>query len=126
MWSEKKLYLNGAVAILAFSVASMSAASAKHLRPAGKSSYTVSAPKSRLARQSGHVQRASNQRYRFVGPALNLNNNSAGYYPPYGYPFSSRSYGSRRATIGYYNNPYVQYSTSPFTGYYGWYGQLSP
>jgi len=28
MWSEKKLYLTGAVAILAFSVASMSAASA--------------------------------------------------------------------------------------------------
>jgi len=47
------------------------------------------------------------------------------YYPPYGYPFSNHS-GLDSTDVDFYHSPYVQYSTSPFTGYYGWYGQLSP
>ena len=47
-------------------------------------------------------------------------------YPPYGYPFSGSGSGMSGATLGFYNSPYVRYSTSPFTGFYGWYGQLNP
>jgi hypothetical protein len=65
MWSEKKLYLTGAVAILAFSGASMSAASAKHLRAPGKSGYTVSAQK----KQAGETVRARSTRRR---PAIQV------------------------------------------------------
>ncbi len=139
MWSEKKFFLSVLTATLVLAVTPMSAASAKHARSPGKASYKVSAQKDKLAGHTTRHQRDAGPRNRFVGPALNvhysryggrrqflLDNSSLGYYPPYGYPFTSRSSGQRRATIGYYNNPYVQYSTSPFTGYYGWYGQLSP
>lgn len=139
MWSERKFLFSGVAATLAVAIAPVSTAYAKHVRMSGKASYKVSSQKDRPASHASRHQRDAVPRNRFVGPALNyhpnryagrrqflLDNSTLGYYPPYGYPFTSRSSGSRRATVGYYTNPYVQYSTSPFTGYYGWYGQLSP
>jgi hypothetical protein len=49
----------------------------------------------------------------------------AANYPPYGYPFLQQQE-QRPGEIGFYQSGYVNYSTSPFTGYYGWYGNLSP
>lgn len=49
----------------------------------------------------------------------------ASNYPPYGYPFLQQQEQSP-GEIGFYRSGYVNYSTSPFTGYYGWYGNLSP
>ena len=49
----------------------------------------------------------------------------AANYPPYGYPFLQQQE-QRSGEIGFYRSGYVNYSTSPFTGYYGWYGAISP
>jgi hypothetical protein len=45
-----------------------------------------------------------------------------GFTTPYGWP------GTRRADdeIGFYKDNFVSYSNSPLSGYYGWYGQISP
>lgn len=45
-----------------------------------------------------------------------------GFTTPYGFPQARR----RDDEIGFYKDNYVTYSNSPLSGYYGWYGQISP
>lgn len=61
-------------------------------------------------------------------PRLSSDYSDAGFdeYPPYGYPFAGPDHGSSANALGFYKSPYVRYSVSPFTGYYGWYGHLNP
>jgi hypothetical protein len=45
-----------------------------------------------------------------------------GVTTPYGFPQARRP----DDEIGFYKDNYVTYSNSPLSGYYGWYGQISP
>jgi hypothetical protein len=144
MRAATRVLTNSAVAVAIVALTPVSAAEAKTARSSGKLHAQVSAradkhPASRYAAKlergrhehwSRYGNREAGERSRVTGPVLNLPTRGplagSNYYPPYGYPFYNHTPPGRRPTIGFYNSPYVQYSTSPFTGYYGWYGGLSP
>lgn len=138
MWSATKVLVNGAVAVAIGSLVSISPAEARHAPKsdkahAGRSAriekWRVYRAEAAYDRRAAHWRRHAvrTPRGRVDGPFLNYHSASgSNYYPPYGYPFTNQGGGSRRPTVGFYNSPYVQYSTSPLSGYYGWYGRLSP
>lgn len=144
MRAATRVMMNSAVAAAIVTLTFVPTADAKTARSGGKlhaqvsaradkhpaSHYAAKLERDRHERWSRYGSRQAVGRNRVTGPVLNLPMRGplagSNYYPPYGYPFYNHTPPGRRPTIGFYNSPYVQYSTSPFTGYYGWYGGLSP